>query len=128
VNGVVVQVFGTHLQTGGCTNDVQTRYNSIAWLKWYGSYYSTPQIVAGDFNADPDQIASTSGMAPQFVDTWSLVGSGKGATAFLPNPTMKLDYWFTDAGGRAAPQSSEVVTWVNWVSDHLPVRTTFIVR
>jgi endonuclease/exonuclease/phosphatase family metal-dependent hydrolase len=26
VNGVVVQVFTTHLQTGGCTNDAQSRY------------------------------------------------------------------------------------------------------
>jgi endonuclease/exonuclease/phosphatase family metal-dependent hydrolase len=41
---------------------------------------------------------------------------------------MKLDFWFTDAGGRAAPQSSEVVWWTGSVSDHYPVRTTFDVR
>jgi hypothetical protein len=41
---------------------------------------------------------------------------------------MKLDYWFMDAGWRAAPQSSEVLTWMGWVSDHYPIRTTFVVR
>jgi endonuclease/exonuclease/phosphatase family metal-dependent hydrolase len=128
VNGVIVQVFGTHLQTGGCANDAQSRYNSIGWLKWWASNHSTPQIVAGDFNADADQVASTLGMAPNFVDTWAQVGSGNRFTAFLPNPNMKLDFWFTDAGGRAAPQSSEVVWWTGSVSDHYPVRTTFTVR
>jgi endonuclease/exonuclease/phosphatase family metal-dependent hydrolase len=67
-------------------------------------------------------------MAPQFVDTWSQVGSGSRFTAFLPNPTMKLDYWFADTSGRAAAQSSEVVTWTGWVSDHFPILTTFLVR
>jgi endonuclease/exonuclease/phosphatase family metal-dependent hydrolase len=128
VNGVILQVFGTHLQTGGCANDAQSRYNSIGWLKWWASWHSTPQIVAGDFNADPDQIASTWGMAPQFVDTWSVAGSGSRFTAFLPSANMKLDYWFMDAGWRAAPQSSEVLTWMGWVSDHYPIRTTFVVR
>jgi endonuclease/exonuclease/phosphatase family metal-dependent hydrolase len=128
VNGVILQVFGTHLQTGGCANDEESRYNSIAQIKWWSGYHSTPQIVAGDFNADPDQIASTRGMAPQFVDTWSLVGSGNRFTYVVPNPTMKLDYWFTDASGRAAPQSSEVVSSTGSISDHYPVLTTFVVR
>jgi len=128
VNGTILQVFGTHLQTGGCTNDVQSRYTSIGWLKWWASYHSTPQIVAGDFNADPNQIDSAAGMRPQFVDSWALVGSGKGNTAFLPSLTMKLDYWFTDSSGRAAPQSTEVVTYTGTVSDHYPVRTTFRIQ
>ena len=128
VNGTALNVFATHLQTGGCANDAQSRYRSIGMLKWWASQHSTPQIVAGDFNADADQIASTSGMAPQFVDTWSIAGSGSRATAFGPNPTMKLDYWFTDAGGRAWPESSEVVSWTGSVSDHFPVRTTFNIR
>jgi endonuclease/exonuclease/phosphatase family metal-dependent hydrolase len=128
VNGTILQVFGTHLQTGGCTNDAQSRYSSISWLKWWASYHSTPQIVAGDFNADPNQIDSTAGMRPQFVDSWALVGSPWGPTAFLPNPSMKLDYLFSDSSGRAYPLSTEVVTWTGTVSDHYPVRTTFLVQ
>jgi len=33
---------------------------------------------------------------------------------------MKIDYWFSDAGGRAQPIDSAVVTG-QWLSDHLPV-------
>jgi endonuclease/exonuclease/phosphatase family metal-dependent hydrolase len=128
VNGVLLQVFGTHLQTGGCANDAQSRYKSIGSLKTWSGYHSIPQIVGGDFNADPDQIASTQGMAPQFVDTWSLVGSGNRFTYVVPNPTMKLDYWFTDASGGAAPQSSQVVSATGSISDHYPVLTTFVIR
>ena len=128
VNGTILQVFGTHLQTGGCTNDAQSRYSSIGWLKWWASYHSAPQIVAGDFNADPNQIDTTAGMRPQFVDSWALVGSGTGNTAFVPNPSMKLDYWFSDSSGRAYPQSTEVVTLTGTISDHYPVRTTFRIQ
>jgi endonuclease/exonuclease/phosphatase family metal-dependent hydrolase len=128
VNGVPLQVITTHLQTGGCTNDATSRNNSMAQLKSWSSGFSKPQIVAGDFNADPDQIDATSGMAPTFVDTWSIVGSGKGLTALGGTPTMKLDYWFTDAGRRAEPMSSQVFYASHSVSDHYPVQTTFVIR
>jgi endonuclease/exonuclease/phosphatase family metal-dependent hydrolase len=127
VNGVTVNVFGMHLQTGGCTNDQQARYNSMRDFKNWASNFSQPQLVAGDFNADPDQIDSSSGMSPNFVDSWFAVGQGSRFTAFQPNPSMKLDYWFSDAGGRAQPVDSAVVQGV-WVSDHLPVRATFSIR
>jgi endonuclease/exonuclease/phosphatase family metal-dependent hydrolase len=127
VNGTTLQVFTTHLQTGGCTNDIQSRYNSIAKLKSWASGYSAPQIVAGDFNADPDQIDTTQGMLPNFVDTWFQVGTGSRYTAFAPNPSMKIDYWFTDSSGRAQAISSQVFQ-NNSVSDHFPVQTTFTIR
>ncbi len=69
----------------------------------------------------------TSGMLPNFVDTWTLVGSGRGLTAFGPSPTMKLDYWFNDLSGRAIPQSTQVIYWTG-ISDHYPVQTTFVVK
>jgi endonuclease/exonuclease/phosphatase family metal-dependent hydrolase len=128
VNGVTVQVFTTHLQTGGCADDKQSRFNSMSQLKSWASGYSKPQIVSGDFNADPDQIDTTSGMLTQFVDTWSLVGSGRGLTALGSAPTMKLDYWFTDSGLRAQPISSQVFSASGSVSDHFPVQTTFVVK
>jgi endonuclease/exonuclease/phosphatase family metal-dependent hydrolase len=123
-----VQVFTTHLQTGGCSNDAQARYNSMSYLKSWAGNYSQPQIVAGDFNADPDQIDTTSGMLPSFVDSWPIVGSGRGFTAFASNPTMKLDYWFSDSGGRAQPTFTMVVTSTGTVSDHYPVQATFNIR
>jgi endonuclease/exonuclease/phosphatase family metal-dependent hydrolase len=127
VNGTTVQVFGMHLQTGGCANDQQSRYNSMRDFKNWASNFSQPQIVAGDFNADPDQIDTASGMSPNFVDSWFAVGTGSRFTAFLPSPNMKIDYWFSDAGGRAQPVDSAVVTG-QWLSDHLPLRATFVIR
>jgi endonuclease/exonuclease/phosphatase family metal-dependent hydrolase len=127
VNGVAVQVFTTHLQTGGCTNDAQSRYNSMSQFKSWAAGFSKPQIVGGDFNADPDQIDTTSGMLPAFVDTKS-VATGNTKTAFVSSPTMKLDYLFTDSGLRAQPISSQVFYATGSISDHYPVQTTFAVR
>jgi endonuclease/exonuclease/phosphatase family metal-dependent hydrolase len=128
LNGLPVQVFGTHLQTGGCGNDAQLRYNSMRDLKSWAANYSSPQIAAGDFNADPDQIDTTQGMSPSFVDSWSVAGQGSRFTSFYPNPTMKIDYWFSDSSGRAAAQSSVVNTSTGGVSDHLPIEATFLVK
>lgn len=128
VNGVPVQVFGTHLQTGGCGNDAQLRYNSMRDLKAWASNYSVPQIAAGDFNADPDQIDTTQGMSPNFVDSWSVAGQGPRFTAFLPNPALKIDYWFSDSSGRATAVSSVVNTGTGSVSDHMPIEATFLVK
>ena len=124
VGGVVLQVFGTHLQPDYPT----ARYNSMSVIKSYASGFSKPQVVGGDFNADPDQITSSSGMSPAFIDTWRLVGSGSGFTCRTPSPTMKLDYLFTDAGKRATPTATRVATNTGTASDHYPVLTTFSVR
>lgn len=123
VNGVVTQVFSIHLQVVA-----SSRYSSMSFLKSYASNYPLPHLVGGDFNADPDQIDTTAGMSPHFVDSWFVVGSGRGLTAFTPSPTMKLDYLFADNGGRARPLSTRVVTETGTFSDHHPVAATYSVR
>jgi len=128
VNGRTVQVMTTHLQTGSCTDVATARYNSMSKLKSWASNYSKPQIVAGDFNADPNQIDTTARMLPAFRDTWSMVGSGSGFSAFVSTPTMKIDYWFTDAGLGAVPVSSQVYRGSGSRSDHYPVQTTFVIK
>jgi endonuclease/exonuclease/phosphatase family metal-dependent hydrolase len=128
VGGETLQVFALHLQTGGCSNAAQARYNSMASFKQWASQYSAPQIVGGDFNADPDQIASAAGMSGNFVDSWSVVGSGRGLTSFTPAPTMKLDYLFADASAKAQPLWSNVVTTTGTVSDHYPLAAAFVIR
>ena len=128
VSGTPVQVFALHLQTGGCQNDATSRYNSMRDFKSWAGGYSQPQLVAGDFNADPDQIDTTQGMSPNFIDSWTGLGSGSRFTALGGTPTMKLDYWFMDNGGRAVPNESRVITSTGSVSDHLPLQTTFVVR
>ena len=128
LNGLPVQVFTSHLQTGGCANDAQSRYNSMSDLKSWASQYSAPQLVAGDFNADADQIDTSQGMSPNFVDSWTRVGSGFRFSALLPNPNMKLDYWFSDASMRATPVISVINSGTGSVSDHYPVEATFQVK
>jgi len=127
VNGTIVNVFAMHLQTGSCANDMQSRNNSMRDFKAWASNFSQPQLVAGDFNADPDQIDAGSGMAPNFVDSWFAVGSGSRFTAFNPNPSMKLDYWLSDSGGRAQPIQSAVLN-SQGVSDHSPLQASFVIR
>ena len=126
VNGTVLQVFTTHLQhTDGCANDALSRAQSMAMLKSWAANYPTPQIVGGDFNGQAAEIDSTSGMSPNFADVWALAGSGAGATAYLPTPTVRIDYWFIDASTRAVAQAVEAVPNTGTVSDHLPLRATF---
>jgi endonuclease/exonuclease/phosphatase family metal-dependent hydrolase len=127
VGGTPVQIFAMHLQTGSCTSAAQARYNSMRDFKSWAGQFSTPQLVAGDFNADPDQIDTSSGMAPNFADSWSAVGTGSRFTAFGPNPSMKLDYWFSDASGAIQPISSAVLNAPQSVSDHYPIQATFLI-
>ena len=124
VNGVTVQVFGVHLQVGNAS----ARYSSMTMLKAWGRNYAAPQLAAGDFNADPDQIDTTAGMRPDFVDSWSVAGSGRGLTCNTPSPTMKLDYWFADASGRARVEWTYVNTSTGTASDHFPVVASFVIR
>ena len=123
VDGRTLQVFGTHLQ--GVT---AARNSSMPVLRTFASGFSQPQLVAGDFNADRDQIDISSGMGGAFVDSWGVVGSGNGFTCSTPSPTMKLDYWFADAGGNAQPLWTYVVTSTGTVSDHFPVAAYFSLK
>ena len=127
VGGTPVQVFAMHLQTGSCTSAAQARNNSMRDFKAWAGQFSTPQLVAGDFNADPDQIDTSSGMAPNFADSWPAVGTGSRFTAFGPNPSMKIDYWFSDASGAIQPISSAVLNAPQSVSDHYPIQATFLI-
>jgi endonuclease/exonuclease/phosphatase family metal-dependent hydrolase len=124
VNGVTLQVFSVHL----IPSNITARYSSMTMLKNWAAGYSKPQVMGGDFNADPDQIMSSQGMSPDFINSWATVGSGSGFTYPVPTPTMKLDYLMYDRGGRAQPLSTAVVTSTSSTSDHYPVRTTYRVN
>jgi endonuclease/exonuclease/phosphatase family metal-dependent hydrolase len=121
VNGVVLQVFGVHLPS-----TVSARAGAMSTLKAYASQSSAPQIAGGDFNADRNEIDPA--MSPNFVDSWGQVASGNGYTCPTPSPTMKLDYWLEDAGGRAVPAWSVVVTTAGTFSDHDALINSYTVR
>lgn len=121
--GRTLHVMGTHLQGW-----ISPRISSMIAFKSWASGFSTPQIVGGDFNADPDQIDISSAMGSAFVDSWSVVGSGRGLTASTPSPLYKLDYWFADTSGTALPLWTYVVTSAGTISDHFPVAAYFTLR
>lgn len=127
VNGTLVQVFGTHLQSDSCGDMSSQRRSSMAQLKDWAARYPAPQLAGGDFNGEAAEVNSTGGMLPDFVDTWS-VGTGGRFTAYGPNPTKKIDYWFVDDGGRAVPQASEVLYSTGTASDHYPVYLAVTVK
>ena len=124
VSGVTTHVFGTHLQV----SNMAARVASMELLKYLTTNFSGPKFAAGDFNADPDQIDTTAGMRPNFIDSWGLLNSTRGFTFPAPNPTLKLDYWFLDQSGRITPNWSSVVTWTGTISDHFPVHASFTIR
>jgi endonuclease/exonuclease/phosphatase family metal-dependent hydrolase len=123
VGGEAVQVFGTHLQS----DNAPARYSSMTVLKAWAINYSVPQLVAGDFNADMNQIDTPAGMLPNFIDSWAIVGSGPGFTNPTPSPVYKLDYWFSDVTGEAQPNWSLVITSTGTISDHFPLQASFTI-
>jgi endonuclease/exonuclease/phosphatase family metal-dependent hydrolase len=127
INGTTVQVFGTHLQSNSCGDMSQPRRSSMSQLKAWAAQYPAPQLMAGDFNGEPSEIGATTGLLPDFIDTWS-VGHGNMVTAYGPTPTKKIDYWFVDDSGRAVPQTSEVIYATGATSDHYPVHATIAVK
>jgi endonuclease/exonuclease/phosphatase family metal-dependent hydrolase len=121
IGGRVVQVFGAHM-----SNTTAVRYSMMTALIVYAQQFPLPQFVAGDFNADPDQIDATIAMGASFRDAWAAVGSGPGYTANTPSPTMHLDYWFTDLSTQIQPSWATVVTAPGTFSDHFPVHAGFL--
>jgi endonuclease/exonuclease/phosphatase family metal-dependent hydrolase len=122
INGRVTQVFGAHM-----SNTTDARYGMMASLVGYALQFPGPQLVGGDFNADPDQIDAPNAMGAAFLDAWSVVGSGPGYTADTSNPTMHLDYLFTDFSGLIQPSWAVVIADAGWLSDHYPVLASFVV-
>jgi len=71
-------------------------------------------------------LDATGAMGGSFRDAWAAVGSGPGYTANTPNPTMHLDYWFTDMSAQIQPSWATVVTAPGTFSDHFPVHAGFL--
>jgi endonuclease/exonuclease/phosphatase family metal-dependent hydrolase len=120
IGGRVVQVFGAHM-----SNTTSARNSMMNALTSYAQQFPLPQLVAGDFNADPDQIDVPTAMGASFRDAWSVIGSGPGFTANTPIPTMHLDYWFSDLSDQIRPSWATVVTAPGLLSDHFPVHAAF---
>jgi endonuclease/exonuclease/phosphatase family metal-dependent hydrolase len=124
VNGTTLQVFAVHLPV----SNVSALFGAMGGLKAWAASYPAPQLAGGDFNADMDQIDTPAGMSSQFVDSWAQAGAGSGFTIPTPNPTMKLDYWFADASGRATVDWVYVNTSTGTTSDHFPIVASYTIH
>jgi endonuclease/exonuclease/phosphatase family metal-dependent hydrolase len=122
VNGRIVQMFSVHM-----SNSPDVRYQMMQALVGITASVSGPVVVAGDFNADPDQIDQWWAMGGSFSDAWQIVGAGPGYTATTPWPSMHLDYWFDDYSGLIQPAWATVDQSAGTLSDHFPVQASYTV-
>jgi endonuclease/exonuclease/phosphatase family metal-dependent hydrolase len=122
VGGRVVQMFSAHM-----SNYPDVRYQMMQALIGMTANVAGPVMVAGDFNADPDQIDQWWAMGSSFSEAWQSVGAGPGYTATTPWPSMHLDYWFGDYSGLVQPAWAAVDQSAWTASDHFPVRAAYTV-
>lgn len=114
VDGVLVDVFNTHLQhTSGAV-----RRDQVRGIKDELRDRELPQIVGGDFNAEPDSPAVSLLTSWRFTDPWPVVGDGTGLTVPAGDPQRRIDFvlhdeWFGARYGDVRRSS---------VSDHRAVR------
>jgi endonuclease/exonuclease/phosphatase family metal-dependent hydrolase len=120
--GRVVNFFAAHM-----SNSPGARYQMMQALIGIAAGSWGPVMVAGDFNADPDQIDQWWAMGSAFSDAWQTVGSGPGYTATTPWPSMHLDYWFDNYSGFVHPRWAYVDVSAWTMSDHFPVHAEYAV-
>ncbi|KYP14419.1 endonuclease/exonuclease/phosphatase family protein [Flavihumibacter sp. CACIAM 22H1] len=101
------------------TNQELKLAQAKALLTHLAAVQQYPVLVAGDFNAEPEEasirlLSSTFGSA------------GKATDYTIPelHPDKKIDYIFYTPGW-FQPESSEVLTKDSYGSDHLPLRAVF---
>jgi endonuclease/exonuclease/phosphatase family metal-dependent hydrolase len=87
-----------------------------------GQYRGRPMILCGDFNDTPDSRTHRK-LADEFIDTWTLIGTGEGLTIPADKPARRIDYIWVSKDSPLLP----LRIWVppSAASDHLPVMAEF---
>src|SRR6185369_8674775 len=86
VGGRNINFIATHLDDGSSTG----RYTEVGELMNWASGFSDPKIIAGDFNAGPDQ-AEIGLMVGSYFDSWNEAMNAGTAVAYPDNPVA----WMT---------------------------------
>ena len=112
VNGTRVRVFDVHLDY---RRDPAVRAQQVADMLRYVGDMSTPSVMFGDMNANPD-APELRPLFQKFRDTWQYA-QDSGWTMPAKKPVGKIDYVLTSSHFRA------IRAWVPHVyaSDHFPV-------
>jgi endonuclease/exonuclease/phosphatase family metal-dependent hydrolase len=128
VNGIRVNLFGTHLDS----DYADRRAQQMKELKYWASNFSQQWISMGDFNAWPGawEIAT---MTSSFYDAWARAVSMGIAVAYAGNEAgntrnSRIDYvFYSHSASRLYLKETRVLN-TGTVSDHRPVIATFEVR
>lgn len=120
VNGILVSVYGTHLEN---TSRV-ARLKQIRAIAPILAADPRPEIFGGDLNATPTSRVVV-GARSVVRDTWTSVGTGAGWTHPAQNPRMRIDYLFYRSGSGVSvdPLHAQVLPPV--VSDHRAVGANY---
>lgn len=107
-----LRIAATHLDhsTGGVRSSMVQQLNGAI-----GHIY--PTLLAGDFNAKPNESAITSGMS-----SWQRICNNF-ATFPASSPTSKIDYIFARPNGKWTVKSFEVLTNTSNITDHCGMLT-----
>lgn len=125
--GVRIAFMATHLDN---QSDVNRQVAVQQIIEAKDKYKDLPVIIAGDFNAKPDDgIIGT--MNVHFTDVWEEIGDGTGYTIPVPisSANRRIDYIFysnsmiEEGDAHLRPVYVEVIN--STASDHLPVYAEF---
>ncbi|HWH69847.1 MAG TPA: endonuclease/exonuclease/phosphatase family protein [Candidatus Sulfotelmatobacter sp.] len=85
-------------------------------------YRPRPVLLCGDFNDTPQSRTYTK-TAEQFIDSWTVAGTGNEMTIPASNPKKRIDYIWISKDSPLVPLKA----WVpqSEASDHLPVVAEF---
>lgn len=96
---------------------------SISGLRKYGSHPQFPTIVAGDFNAPPNDSVHRI-MRKEFTDAFATTGTGWGNTFHRSLPLLRIDYIY--GSNKLIPVRSR--TFTREKTDHRMVVADFVYR
>lgn len=113
VDGVVLQVYNTHLDYRG---DPSVRRQQVAETVALLAEETAPRVLMGDLNAPPE-APELAPLLDLLVDAWRVRGAGDGFTYPADEPVRRIDYILTSPDVRV--ESVRVVETT--ASDHRPV-------
>lgn len=117
VGGRLVNFVTTHLDYQHADNRLYETKQLLAALE----AITTPLVVVGDFNDEPDGD-SYKAMTEKFADGWAESDKGskrEGLTYPADKPSKTIDYVFYRRGARTRARGAKVVNTL--ASDHLPL-------
>jgi endonuclease/exonuclease/phosphatase family metal-dependent hydrolase len=119
IDGAVVRVFNTHLDYRA---DPRVRKQQVTEMLAYVGSWSTPTLVFGDLNANPD-APELQPLLERLDDTWQ-DSAGPGFTFPAAKPVKRIDYILASSHFRVRSASVPVTE----VSDHRPVVVELVLR